>query len=183
MILHTSAAPAGARSSRTYLRVSLLLQLLALAACSAGSNSGGSSPTPGSTYYTIGGTISGLNGTGLVLQNNNGDNLTVGAGSGSFAFATSLASGNSYSVSILTQPNSPNQTCVVTSGSGTVDAANVAGVSVTCANQTAATDTIGGTVTGLVGSGLVLQNNGADNLPVSGGSFTFATGLPVGVPY
>src|SRR5258708_7849579 len=99
MILQTSTAPAGARSARTYLLGPLLMQLLALAACSGGSNSGGSSPTPGSTYYSIGGTISGLTGAHLVLQNNNGDNLAVGAGSGSFAFATPLARGNSYSVS------------------------------------------------------------------------------------
>ena len=36
--------------------------------------------TPPPTMYTIGGTVSGLSGTGLVLQDNGGNNLPVSAG-------------------------------------------------------------------------------------------------------
>ena len=64
--------------------------------------------------YTVGGTVSGLSGT-VVLQDNGGDNLSVTA-NGSFTFATSLASGAAYSVTVKTNPAS--QTCTVTSGSG-----------------------------------------------------------------
>ncbi len=41
--------------------------------------------------------------------------------------------------------------------------------------------TVSGTVTGLTGSGLILQNNGGDNVSVSvgGASFTFATPITV----
>ena len=39
------------------------------------------------TSYLIGGTITGLTGTGLVLQDNGADNLTVAAKATTFTFA------------------------------------------------------------------------------------------------
>jgi hypothetical protein len=46
------------------------------------------------------------------------------------------------------------------------------------------TYTVGGTVTGLSGSGLVLQNEGSADLPISAsGAFTFATRMPSGTSY
>jgi hypothetical protein len=65
----------------------------------------------------------------LVLQNNGGDDLTVMA-DGSFEFGSTLTNGSAYSVTVLTQP--PGQQCVVNSGSGTISAADVAGVSIAC---------------------------------------------------
>src|SRR5215813_10672580 len=88
--------------------------------------SGGSA---GSKTYTVGGGVSGLSGT-VVLQDNGGDNLSVGA-NGPFTFATALASGAAYSVTVLTSP--PGQACLVSGGSGTVGSANVTSVVVTCA--------------------------------------------------
>ena len=131
--------------------------------------------------YTIGGTVSGLSGTGLVLQDNGGNNLTVSAGATSFTFTTAIASGSAYSVTVLTQPSSPAQTCVVTNGSGTASA-NVTSVLVAC---TTVTYTIGGTVSGLSGTGLVLQDNGGNNLSVGAGAttFTFTTALASGGAY
>ena len=82
------------------------------------------------TTYTIGGTVSGLSGTGLVLQNNGGNDLAVGA-DGAFTFGASIASGEAYDVTILLQPSSPAQTCVVTNGSGTANA-DVTSVHVSC---------------------------------------------------
>ncbi len=77
-----------------------------------------------------------------------------------------------------TQPTGPAQTCQVSGGSGTVGAADVTSVSVNCA---VSTYTVGGTVTGLVGTGLVLENSGADDLSVTGnGSFAFATPVASG---
>jgi len=130
--------------------------------------------------YTISGNVSGLSGTGLVLQNNSGNNLPVST-NGNFSFATPIASGSTYSVTVLTQPSNPAQNCVVTAGGGTANA-NVAGIQVTC---TTVPFTIGGTITGLTGSGLVLQDNGGDNLPVSAAatSFTFDTLVPSGSNY
>ncbi len=130
--------------------------------------------------YTIGGTVSGLAGSGLVLQDNGGNNLAVTA-NGSFTFSTPIATGSAYAVTVLTQPTGPAQTCVVSSGSGTVASANVTNVAVAC---TTATYTIGGTVSGLAGSGLVLQDNGGNNLAVTAnGSFTFSTPVATGSAY
>jgi hypothetical protein len=130
--------------------------------------------------FSVGGTVSGLLGTGLVLSNNGGDNLPIGA-DGSFTFPQQLASGATFNVTVRTQPGNPTQACTVGNGSGTVGAGNVTSVAVNCSTSDF---TVGGSVGGLAGSGLVLQNNGGDNLPVgSDGSFTFPTAIPSGAPY
>jgi 6-phosphogluconolactonase (cycloisomerase 2 family) len=154
---------------------------LALTACGGGgsstpSNSG--SPPPPPAQYSIGGSVSGLTGTGLVLQDNGGDNLAVSGTS--FTFATKVNSGGAYAVTVLTQPSGQN--CTVTNGSGTATA-NVTNVMVSCASSSSNV-TIGGAVSGLAGTGLVLQDNGGDNLSVTAnGSFTFKTALATGKPY
>jgi hypothetical protein len=134
-----------------------------------------------STTYSVGGTVSGLAGTGLVLQNNGGDNLAVTA-SGTFTFAKKLTSGAPYAVTILTQPTSPAQTCTLANATGTIAAANVTNVAITC---TTTKYTIGGTVSGLAAGGsVVLQNNGGDNVTVSAnGAFTFPTSIASGATY
>jgi len=76
---------------------------------------------------TIGGTVSGLNGT-LVLQNNGGNNLAT-ATNGTFQFTQKVAAGRPYAVSVLTHPE--GQTCTVANASGTANA-NVTNVAVTC---------------------------------------------------
>ncbi|MCG6118775.1 MAG: choice-of-anchor D domain-containing protein [Aquimonas sp.] len=127
-----------------------------------------------SSTYSVGGTVTGLAGSGLVLRNNGADDLAVAA-DGSFTFATALSDLDSYAVTVFVQPTSPNQSCTVSSGNGTVAGSNVTNVRINCVTGNY---TIGGTVTGLLGSGLVLQNNGGDNLSISGdGSFTFSTAI------
>ncbi len=129
--------------------------------------------------FTVGGSISGLTGS-VVLQDNAGDDIVVTA-NGSFAFPTTVASGAGYAVTVLAQPMSPWQTCVVASGSGTVTSADITNVSVTCTTNEYA---IGGTVTGLAGTGLVLQDNGGDDLAVgSDGTFQFTTPITSGATY
>ena len=129
--------------------------------------------------YSVGGTVSGLSGS-VVLQDNGGDNLTVAA-NGSFTFATKLASGAAYAVTVQTNP--AGQTCTVASGSGTIASANVTNVAVTCTTNAPSTYSVGGTVSGLSGT-VVLQDNGGDNLTVTAnGTFTFATKLASGAAY
>jgi len=132
--------------------------------------------------YTIGGMISDLTGTGLVLRDNGGNDLAVAAGATSFTFTTPIQSGGAYSVSVFSQPSNPTQTCVVGNGAGVVANANITRVQVTCTTNSY---TIGGTVSGLTGTGLVLQDNGGDNLPVAAGatSFTFTTPVQSGAAY
>lgn len=128
--------------------------------------------------YTIGGTISGLSGT-MLLQNNNGDDLSVNA-SGAFAFTTPITAGTAYDVAVQNQP--ADQTCAVSNGSGTASGGNVTGISIVCVDNTVVY-TVGGTISGLAGT-VILQNNGGNNLTVSSnGSFTFTTALNTGSTY
>ncbi len=143
------------------LRMPIILAIIAtlslgLAACGGGSSSSSeptassptstassptstaSSPTstassPTSVTYSISGTLTGLaGGQQITLLNNGSDALTVTA-SGSFTFATSIASGGAYTVTVGTQP--VGQFCTVTNGTGTASA-NVTNVSVNCAAVT-----------------------------------------------
>jgi hypothetical protein len=82
---------------------------------------------------TVGGTVTGLTGapTALVLQNNGGDDLTVAA-NGSFTFPSSLGKGETFQVTVKTQPTCPGYTCTISGGNGTA-IASITGVTVTCA--------------------------------------------------
>ena len=149
---------------------------LCLSACGGNNTRGITSPPP--VAYTVGGTVAGLSGTGLVLQDNGGDNLPVNA-AGTFTFPTSIVSGGTYNVTVLTQPSGPVQTCLVTNGSG-MATANITSVQVVCVTIY----TIGGTVSGLSGTGLVLQDNAGNNLTVNmNGGFTFSAPVASGGNY
>ncbi len=106
----------------------MVVSLLTLAGCGGGG--GGSAPPPPETStYTLGGTVSGLTGAGLVLRNNGGNDLAIAA-SGDFSFVTPLASGAAYGVSVYAQP--AGQSCAVSNGAGTVAGVNVTHVAVSC---------------------------------------------------
>ena len=124
------------------------------------------------TDYTVGGLLSGLvAGDTVVLQNNLGDDLTLGA-DGAFTFNTKVAYGDPYVVTVKTQPTAPSETCTVSNGSGTMPANDVNNVSVTC---TVDTFTVGGALSGLLSGGsVVLQINGASNQTLTAdGNFVF----------
>ena len=137
---------------------------------------GGGAGAPAATY-SVGGTVSGLSGT-AVLQDNGGDDLTLGA-NGIFGFATKLGDGSAYRVTVKSNPS--GQTCTVSNGSGTVSGANVTNVAVNCVATPSYS--VGGNVSGLSGT-VVLRNNGGDDLSVSvNGPFGFATKLADGSAY
>jgi 6-phosphogluconolactonase (cycloisomerase 2 family) len=141
---------------------------------------GGGDSNSGPSHFTIGGSVSGLVGTGLVLQDNGGDNLPVSA-SGNFTFPTALAGGAAYAVTVKTQPTGPAQNCTVAGGTGTVSGADVTSVVVTCKTNGY---TVGGSVTGLSGTGLVLEDNAGDDLPISASqAFTFSQTVGSGSTY
>jgi len=77
--------------------------------------------------YAIGGTLTGL--TGNVVVNNGSDGLSLTA-DGHFTFPSQLPNGTAYNVTLSVQPS--GQTCAVTSGTGTVNGADVTSVVVTC---------------------------------------------------
>lgn len=140
----------------------------------------GAYPPPSADNFTVSGGISGLAGAGLTLQLNGAQSLAV-TDNGAFFFKAGVATGQPYAITVETQPTGPSQTCTVAQGKGIVNAANVANVSVSCTTNSFA---IWGQVSGLTGSGLVLQNNGADDLAVTGnGPVRFAGKLQSGAPY
>jgi uncharacterized repeat protein (TIGR02543 family) len=114
--------------------------------------------------YTVGGKVAGLaEGNEVVLKNSEED-LAVSA-NGDFVFTAKLTDGRPYAVTVKTQPTSPNQTCTVTGGAGTIAGANVTSIKVECKYIVY---TVGGTMSGLPeGNQLVLQNNKGDDLAVS----------------
>jgi N-acetylneuraminic acid mutarotase len=149
------------------------LAAIGLASCSRV----GESPAP----VTVSGMVSGLKGTGLVLADSGTDHLSVPS-DGPFTFATMVPGGGAYSVSVLTQPASPSQTCAVAQGTGRAVTGDVTGVTVACTTNQY---TVGGTVSGL-GSGrsVGLKDNGGDNLTATAdGAFTFVTKIASGSAY
>lgn len=129
--------------------------------------------------YTVGGSVSGLLGRSLILQVNGGDDLTVNT-NGTFAFTTPIASGSTFEVTVSASPTMPSQECAVTNGSGTMGSANVTNVAITCSTRAF---TVGGTVSGIAGMGLVLQN-GAESITLSAnGPFTFTTPVASGAMF
>ncbi|MGJ7524736.1 lactonase family protein [Variovorax sp. GB1P17] len=137
-------------------------------------------PTPPVATYPVSGTVAGLKGSGLVLQNNAGDDLPVAA-NGVVRFAVPMASSARYAVTVKAQPTNPAQTCTVNNGSGTVVDVAIADVAVVCSVNSYK---VGGTVTGLQGGGLVLQNNAADDLAIpADGTFEFAAPVASGAGY
>jgi hypothetical protein len=132
---------------------------------------------------TIGGMVSGLvANTSVILQDNGGDSLTITA-NGPFTFKTAVTGADVYAVTVLTQPINPNQICTVTGGSGTASA-NVTTVAVNCVLSFS----IGGNVSGLVGTGLILQNSSdSEQLAISPANgnqaFTFTKLVATGTAY
>lgn len=117
--------------------------MLAAGTCQLAANQGGNgnySAAPQVTQSvllnpgsTIGGTVSGLVGSGLVLSLNAGAQIAAIGANGNFVFPTAVANGTNYTVTVQTQPAVPAQACTVTNGTGTTSGANVTNVTVTCA--------------------------------------------------
>ncbi len=136
----------------------------------------------GAINSRIGGTVSGLSGgTSVVLVNNGMDSLTVSA-NGDFTFATSLAPGSNYNVTVSVQPTGQN--CPITNGVGVVadSGGDVANIQVSCVAGTGSTSTVSASVSGLaLGATVVLLNNGVNSLTVTGTAGTAAGGSLVQV--
>ena len=108
--------------------------LMVLSALFLIANCGGDSSSPPSPTYTVGGVVSGVSGSGLVLRNNGRDDLSI-ALNGSFVFPTPVVSGTAYSVTVESQPVDPTLNCIAMRAGrdGVVQSADVTAVSVVCA--------------------------------------------------
>jgi hypothetical protein len=159
---------------------------------SGGSTSSSGGIDAGKPGFTVGGSVTGLTGLGdagapdagdggapaaLVLQNDAKDDLTIKT-NGAFTFATKLAQGSSYAVTVKTQPD--GHACTVDKGTGTI-ASNVTDVAVTCvANQY----TVSIDVTGMNGKGLVATLDGGNDKTVdNNGVVAFTPTLAYGASF
>jgi hypothetical protein len=85
--------------------------------------------------YTIGGNVSGLTTSGLVMAVTAGNQTkSVASGATSYAFPTAQPDGTGYTVSVQTQPT--GQTCAVDNATGIIAAGNVTNANVTCTANT-----------------------------------------------
>jgi hypothetical protein len=156
----------------SYLRaVTALLCAVILSAC--GGNNGSLALSGTITYDPPGASL-----TGLVLVNNgNGEKITIEAGTASFIFTKLLAVDEKFDVQVATQPTGAVCKAISdTANTGTASVYTVYYLGFTC---TANRYVLGGAVKGLTGTGLVLAN-GADTTAVlpNGGAdvkFTFPT--------
>src|SRR5271167_1218983 len=137
---------------RQMLKCCCAVSAILAGACSGGGSTGGTDggPTGGTdggltSTFLVGGTVSGLAGSGLVLQDNGGDNLVISA-NGTFTFASKVADGGGYSVTVSAQPSTPSQSCTASNNTGTLSGTNVTNVVVVCSTNTYS---VGGTVSGL----------------------------------
>ena len=129
--------------------------------------------------YKVGGTVAGLAAGKVTLKNNGGEELVV-AQNGTFVFATPVASGKAFDVTVSTQPTMPTQTCTIDEGAGSVSDGDVKNIVVTCVTNAYE---VGGTITGLMGNGLVLQNGTEEVRPSNSGAFSFGNSSLSGTPY
>jgi len=141
--------------------------------------------------YTLGGGVSGLAGTtGFVLRNNGGDDLSITTNS-PYVFATQVAGGDPYNITVLSQPTSPNQICDFSGSptfSGTMPSSSITNANVTCVSSySIGGSTAGGFgVIGLTGNLLLKNTTNGDILPVAGSGdtdFTFSTLLKNSTAY
>jgi uncharacterized delta-60 repeat protein len=159
-----------------------------------GTTAGSGQPTPGQPTDAIdtplidgrrlGGTVSGLQGSGFVIYAL-GEELPIAA-DGPFQFTQPLPDGAIYAVRVITQPKSPDQSCQISQGNGTIFGLDVTDIEITCAVVTVATGLdpafgAGGKVATVLAKGqgeaMVIQPDG--NIVVAGralgeSSFDFA---------
>ncbi|MEK6748847.1 MAG: hypothetical protein AABY83_06530 [Pseudomonadota bacterium] len=158
------------RYSRWVGYFGLSVLVVVLSACGAGT------PADSGVGHTVGGTVTGLAGEQVTVQNNGRDDLVIARTTSSqsggkigFNFNGLIAKGQGYNVTVYKNPEHISQECTVTNGQGTMGNEAVNNVSVDCRTKQYK---ITGTITGLTSSGLVLMN-GTHQLPIDANATTF----------
>lgn len=132
-------------------------------------------PTPPPTF-TLGGTVTGLIGSGLVLEDRAQFADLPVAANGSFQFAGRYGTAAAYDVRVKTPPVNPAQVCTVVRGSGVVGTANVADVEVNCSTPPPPTGldpgfgTFGKVVSDLMGSALAIARQSSGHIVATSGT-------------
>ncbi len=132
----------------------------------------------GSPEYSIGVIVSGLAGSGLTVTLDGGTPVAISQ-NGIFRFPGYVAPGTAYTVAVETQPGTPSQTCTINAPTGTATSDVLVGVACTTHRFT-----VGGTISGLAGTGLELTL-GSQRLavPAYATGFTFPNSVASGSNY
>ena len=152
------------------LRYALAFPLAGILSACSGAAALNDNGTERGANLVIYGDISGLLGSGLVLQNNGAGDLAVSAPANSFLFE-GIREKSDYAVTVKTQPTAPWQTCTVSAGTGRIVFDAIRNVAIACVTQSFA---VRGTVSGLTTSGLTLRLNAESPLPITTGATSFA---------
>lgn len=134
----------------------------------------------GTEEFTIAGAVIGLTNPGLVLENA-GKTITIPANATTFSFPDRVEYGNSYNVTVKTDP--AHQNCVVIRPKGTAGQFAEINIAVDCQQNAYS---LGGKITGLTAEGLILANGtkgGAQLVPKDAAVFTFSLPVPDGSTY
>jgi serine/threonine protein kinase, bacterial len=102
--------------------------------------SGPSGNGTGTSTVTVGGSVSGLTTSGLMLKDNGADELSIASGATTFKFATALNSGSSYAVTFSGYP--AGLYCSLANQGGTAST-DITSVSVACSDWSEATAQVG----------------------------------------
>ena len=126
------------------IRNGILAVASAVMLVSCGGGGGGVDATVAApSSYVVSATVTGLPASSNVILLNNGrDALTISANSTITSFATAIASGGAYAVTVQTSPNTYK--CTVSNGTGSATS-NVTNVAVTCSPITYTVSTLAGT--------------------------------------
>lgn len=138
----------------------------------------------------IGMQLSGVTKAGLQISNKGGAAVSVPPGI-AFVFPDLVPVDSDYDITVVAQPpNTDPHSCTVLNGKGNTGAASPPFIAITCVVTTYA---LGGTVSGLTGTGLVV-NNGSQSVTIPKDATTFSMSAPTtanpklgqvpeGVPY
>jgi sugar lactone lactonase YvrE len=125
------------------IRNGILAVALAVVLASCGGGGGVDATVAAPSSYVVSATVTGLPASSNVILLNNGrDALTISANSTITSFATAIASGGAYAVTVQTSPNTYK--CTVSNGTGSATS-NVTNVAVTCSPITYTVSTLAGT--------------------------------------
>jgi uncharacterized protein YfaP (DUF2135 family) len=142
--------------------------------CGGGGSSSSPPPPPTQQNFSLGGVVTNLApGASLQLASGGPGEVTLSA-NGTFKFPVVQPTSTSYTVTVKTQP--AGQFCNVANGTGTIGAADVTNVGVTCAKILA-----GGTAT-LSASGGTVKTDAADVTAPSGASLQDQTVTVASMP-
>lgn len=158
----------------------VLLGCVSIVTACGGGGPAGNTPPPRDPVLLYS-KVMDMRGAGLVLQNNNADDLTVNT-NGLHNFNTPVLPGESYHVTVVPGTNPQGEVCTPRSGPGIVGATAPV-VDVQCSTIESAIQ-IGGIVKDLKGGTLQLQNNGAELLNITAnGQFKFKDKIAAGGRY